>query len=94
MKSENHQHSECWLHLLVFREASMETFQMKVKMIHQSGGDHDIRSVVRNTMSKKNPSARGMNCHISLDSFRPLNGYPLGGGIRVMTSQSYFQNET
>lgn len=55
MKSEKPQHSECWLHLLVFREASMETFQMEVlgRMIHQSGADSGFTRAVRNTIGEE-----------------------------------------
>lgn len=54
MKSEKPQHSECWLHLLVFREASMETFQMEVlgRMIHQSGADSGFRNTIGEESSK------------------------------------------
>lgn len=52
MKSEKPQQSKCCLHLLVFRRASMETFQMKVqgKMIHKSGGDCGLSGAVRNSI--------------------------------------------
>lgn len=64
VKYVNPQHRECQLHLLVLREASMETFQMEAlgSMIHQPVGQSGFRRAVRN----KETPAPGMNCYTFL----------------------------